>query len=94
MHVAKAIPAHAGLGSGTQLAVAIGAGLLKLEGLSRASAELGETAERGARSAIGMAAFEAGGFIVDGGRGPRRAPAARPPLRVPFPESWRAPFAG
>jgi beta-ribofuranosylaminobenzene 5'-phosphate synthase len=88
VHVAKAIPAHAGLGSGTQLAVAIGAGLLKLEGLSRASAELGETAERGARSAIGMAAFEAGGFIVDGGRGPRRAP---PPLllRVAFPESWR-----
>jgi beta-ribofuranosylaminobenzene 5'-phosphate synthase len=89
VHVAQAIPAHAGLGSGTQLALGVGAGLLRLEGLSRSSAELGELVERGARSAIGMAAFETGGFIVDGGRGPRRAP---PPLlmRAPFPDSWRA----
>jgi beta-RFAP synthase len=88
VHVTRAIPAHAGLGSGTQLALAIGAGLLRLEGRSRPSAGLGELVERGARSGIGMAAFESGGFIVDGGRGARDA---APPvlMRAAFPESWR-----
>jgi beta-RFAP synthase len=44
--------------------------------------------ERGARSAIGMAAFEIGGFVIDGGRG--AADLAPPVLaRVAFPEAWR-----
>lgn len=88
VHVTKAIPAHAGLGSGTQLALAIGAALLRLERRPRPGTALGELAERGARSGIGMAAFESGGFIVDGGRGTR---ASAPPIlmRAMFPESWR-----
>ncbi len=86
--VRRAIPAHAGLGSGTQLALAIGAGMLALEGRPRPSEALGALAERGARSAIGMAAFDEGGFIVDGGRGADDTP---PPVlvRLPFPETWR-----
>lgn len=87
--LASAIPAHAGLGSGTQLACAIGTALVRLEGLNRTPAELGAMIERGARSAIGMASFEGGGFIIDGGRGNADHP---PPVIVqtPFPESWRA----
>jgi beta-RFAP synthase len=88
VEVVRAIPAHAGLGSGTQLALAIGVALARLEGLAATAEEIGNLAGRGARSSIGMAAFEAGGFIVDGGRGALDQP---PPvlLRVPFPDAWR-----
>lgn len=84
----SAIPAHAGLGSGTQLALAIGAALLTLAGRPPSSETLAEIAGRGARSAIGMAAFDGGGFIVDGGRG---AGGGSPPIlvRLDFPGEWR-----
>ncbi|HEY8246076.1 MAG TPA: beta-ribofuranosylaminobenzene 5'-phosphate synthase family protein [Hyphomicrobium sp.] len=87
--ITSAIPSHAGLGSGTQLALAAGAALMELEGLAYSPARLGEIVDRGARSAIGMAAFEQGGFIVDGGRG---AIDRAPPIlvRTDFPEAWRA----
>lgn len=88
IEVRSAIPAHAGLGSGTQLALAIGLALMRLEGLSLTPQQIGDLAGRGVRSAIGMAAFEGGGFIVDGGRGAIDQP---PPVLVqmPFPEDWR-----
>lgn len=88
VEVARAIPAHAGLGSGTQLALAIGLALMRLEGLSLSAQQIGDLAGRGARSAIGMAAFEGGGFIVDGGRGGLDQP---PPvlIQMPFPDDWR-----
>lgn len=87
--VQSAIPAHAGLGSGTQLALAIGAAVLKLAGSQASASSLGEVVERGARSAIGITAFERGGFIVDGGRGTSGHP---PPtvVRLDFPADWRA----
>jgi beta-ribofuranosylaminobenzene 5'-phosphate synthase len=86
--VTKAIPAHAGLGSGTQLALSVGRALSVLEGVDVASKKLGESVERGARSAIGMAAFAVGGFIVDAGRGANdRAPPVI--IRRDFPEAWR-----
>jgi beta-RFAP synthase len=86
--VRQAIPSHAGLGSGTQLALALGAGLRALHGLPpdprRDAALLG----RGARSGIGIALFQAGGLAVDGGRGHATEP---PPLlaRLPIPDDWR-----
>lgn len=88
VEVGCAIPAHAGLGSGTQLALAIGFALMRLEGLSLTPHQIGDLAGRGARSAIGMAAFEDGGFIVDGGRGVLNQP---PPvlIQTPFPDDWR-----
>ena len=90
VEVGSAIPSHAGLGSGTQLALAVGAALARLEGLPPASARmLGEIHERGARSAIGIAAFERGGFIVDGGK-PERGAAPPVLMRADFPSSWRA----
>ncbi len=87
--VTSAIPPHAGLGSGTQLALAAGAALMTLEGIDYVPSQLGEAVSRGARSAIGMAAFGQGGFIVDGGRGARdRAPPIL--VRTEFPAAWRA----
>jgi beta-ribofuranosylaminobenzene 5'-phosphate synthase len=88
LDIQSAIPRHSGLGSGTQLALAVGAALMALEGRDHTPGELGELVDRGARSAIGMGAFESGGFIVDGGRGQRdHAPPIL--MRADFPESWR-----
>ena len=88
IQVTSAIPSHAGLGSGTQLALAVGAALIALEGIERTPSDIAALLDRGARSAIGLAAFETGGFIVDGGRG---AADRLPPIlmRSDFPDAWR-----
>jgi len=84
----EAIPAHAGLGSGTQLALAIGAAVARLEDRPLTPYGLAQLGERGARSGIGLAAFVDGGFLVDGGRGARdEAPPLT--LRTDFPDHWR-----
>jgi beta-ribofuranosylaminobenzene 5'-phosphate synthase len=86
--IEEAIPAHIGLGSGTQLGLAVAAGLARLYGLDRSAASLAEAVDRGLRSGIGIGAFDRGGFIVDGGRTRDGGP---PPLvaRQPFPPAWR-----
>lgn len=88
VEVEEAIPPHAGLGSGTQLALALGTGLLRLEGTPIGTRTLGEVVDRGARSAIGMTAFDQGGFIVDGGKTDSPTP---PPVlaRCDMPDTWR-----
>lgn len=82
------VPAHAGLGSGTQLALAIAAGLRRLHNLpldvEGDALQLG----RGARSGIGVGLFSRGGFVVDGGR--RNEPGLAPIIsRLPVPDKWR-----
>ena len=86
--VEEAIPAHMGFGSGTQLALAIGTAFCRLHGRAMDAEALAVRLGRGARSAVGVAAFRAGGFVVDGGRGAetRLAPIL---ARLPFPEDWR-----
>lgn len=86
--IEHAIPAHAGLGSGTQLALAVGATIAQLEGRPLSPADLAALGERGARSGIGLEAFASGGFIIDGGKGKTDRP---PPLtlRTNFPDEWR-----
>jgi beta-ribofuranosylaminobenzene 5'-phosphate synthase len=87
-HVETAIPAHAGLGSGTQLALAVGAAIARLQDETPAAGKLADIGERGARSGIGLEAFLSGGFIIDGGKGATGAP---PPvtIRSDFPDDWR-----
>ncbi len=84
----EAVPAHAGFGSGTQLALAVAAGLAALHGLPFDAPAAADALDRGNRSGVGLAAFREGGFIVDGGRGPDGGP---PPVvaRLPVPEAWR-----
>lgn len=88
VEIDEVVPAHVGLGSGTQLALAVAAGLRRLHGLPldvrRDAVRLG----RGARSGVGIALFERGGVVVDGGRGPA-ATAAPIVSQLPFPEHWR-----
>ena len=62
------IPAHAGLGSGTQLALSVASALARLFSIDASVRELAAVMDRGARSGIGIAAFEQGGFVVDAGR--------------------------
>ncbi|WP_036264299.1 beta-ribofuranosylaminobenzene 5'-phosphate synthase family protein [Methylocapsa aurea] len=86
--VRDAIPAHAGLGSGTQLALAIAAALRRLEGLAPDAPDDAALLQRGERSGIGAGLFDRGGLIVDGGRGEL---TRTPPViaRMEFPQEWR-----
>jgi beta-ribofuranosylaminobenzene 5'-phosphate synthase len=83
--VDSAIPGHAGLGSGTQLALAVGHALTRLHGMDADTAELGAVLGRGRRSGIGLSLFDRGGLIVDAGHG---AATLTPPLvsRMDFPD--------
>ena len=85
--IESAIPEHVGLGSGTQLGLAVAAGLARLHGRDLAAPALAATVERGARSGIGIGAFAQGGLLVDGGRaaGGEAAPIV---ARAEFPEDW------
>jgi beta-ribofuranosylaminobenzene 5'-phosphate synthase len=84
----EAIPAHVGLGSGTQLALAIAAALRRLEDLPPDTMGDALFLQRGLRSGIGAALFSMGGLVVDAGHG---AGKTMPPIvaRLDFPEDWR-----
>jgi beta-RFAP synthase len=86
--VVNALPQHAGLGSGTQLALAVAAALRRLYGLALDAPGDALQLDRGARSGVGVGLFEAGGLVVDAGRGPN---TAMPPIisRMDFPPEWR-----
>jgi beta-RFAP synthase len=88
LDIARAIPEHVGLGSGTQLALAVGTAFAALFDLPLQVQTLAARLDRGARSGIGIGAFDFGGFIVDGGR---TASGGHPPViaRLPFPVNWR-----
>jgi len=92
------IPEHVGLGSGTQLSLAVALALAKFFHKKIPVEELARTMVRGRRSGIGIGAFTQGGFLVDGGHrldseAGVRNPESRiqvPPIlfRYPFPENW------
>ncbi|GJE15359.1 beta-ribofuranosylaminobenzene 5'-phosphate synthase family protein [Methylobacterium marchantiae] len=88
IQVDEAIPAHAGFGSGTQLALSVAAALAALDGRAFSPDAFADALDRGNRSGVGLAAFTQGGLIVDGGRDASNGP---PPLiaRLAYPEAWR-----
>jgi beta-RFAP synthase len=59
---------HAGLGTGTQLAMAVAAGIDRLHERQHTFSELARAVGRGQRSALGVHGFQRGGFLVDGGK--------------------------
>jgi beta-ribofuranosylaminobenzene 5'-phosphate synthase len=86
--VAETVPAHVGLGSGTQLALAVAAGLRRLHNLPLDIESDALKLNRGARSGIGIGLFRGGGVVVDGGHG--TLPAAAPIVsHMTFPDVWR-----
>ncbi len=87
--VVTAPPQHVGLGSGTQLALAVGAALNASFGLPPMSAvELTQCMGRGQRSAVGTYGFFFGGLLIEEGKfaGEKLAPLRE---RIPLPEDWR-----
>ena len=67
IHIEEFYPSHSGLGSGTQAALAVGMAVNKLYNLKLDVVEIGRRVGRGGTSGVGIAAFENGGFILDGG---------------------------
>jgi beta-RFAP synthase len=88
IHITELIPEHAGFGSGTQLALALGKALAQLYQLDNNTQDIAQALGRGKRSGIGIATFDRGGFVVDGGLKPEQTV---PPMLVqqPYPEDWR-----
>jgi beta-ribofuranosylaminobenzene 5'-phosphate synthase len=102
--VRENVPSHTGLGSGSQIVLATARGIAEVYGRSVSVKDLAFLTGRGGTSGIGTAAFEHGGFIIDGGHAfgqgrekngfrPSSACAGvHPPpviVRHEFPPDWR-----
>jgi len=93
-------PSHSGLGSGTQLSLAVGKLLSDLDNREISVPQIANIVGRGGTSGIGVASFDEGGFIIDGGHHhgekpdflPSSASEASPPpiiARYDFPKDWK-----
>jgi beta-RFAP synthase len=82
-------PDHVGFGAGTQLGLAVAAGLRRFLALPDLPVEeLAASIGRGQRSSVGTYGFQHGGLIVDAGKesGQRLGRLAH---RIAVPEAWR-----
>ncbi|WP_101294370.1 beta-ribofuranosylaminobenzene 5'-phosphate synthase family protein [Halegenticoccus soli] len=97
--VERALPRHAGLGSGTQLALATLSAVARAHGRDPGVRDRAPALGRGGRSGVGVAAFESGGFVLDAGHPTARFTTARPAdgdwtvpavaARHEIPDHWR-----
>lgn len=96
----EVFPTHSGLGSGTQLSLAVARVILEMNDLNIPIRKIAEIVGRGGTSGIGVASHEIGGFIVDGGHklGDKKgfvpssastAPPAPILARYNFPSDWK-----
>jgi len=89
----EVIPRHTGLGSGTQLALAVATAAGAISGQESPASRLAMEVGRGVRSGVGIHGFEQGGFLVDGRTG--HTPSSPQCLaRCEVPGSWRFVLAG
>jgi beta-ribofuranosylaminobenzene 5'-phosphate synthase len=97
--VSDSLPRHAGLGSGTQVALSALSGVATAYGRAVRPREVAPDLGRGGRSGVGVATFEAGGFVLDAGHPTVRFTTSRPPrgewtvpavsARHDVPDDWR-----
>ncbi len=97
--VRESLPRHVGLGSGTQLAAATLAAVAVAHGEEPRVRERAPALGRGGRSGVGVATFEAGGFVLDAGHPTARFTTDRPAdgewtvppvaARHDAPDDWR-----
>jgi beta-ribofuranosylaminobenzene 5'-phosphate synthase len=99
VRVEQALPRHAGLGSGTQLALATLTAVARAHDCEVDPRERAPELGRGGRSGVGVGVFEDGGFLLDAGHptvqfttdrpadGEWRVPAVA--VRHRIPDSWR-----
>jgi beta-ribofuranosylaminobenzene 5'-phosphate synthase len=95
----ESLPRHTGLGSGTQLAAATLAAVAAAHGEPARVRERAPALGRGGRSGVGVATFEAGGFVLDAGHPTARFTTDRPAdgewtvppvaARHAVPDDWR-----
>jgi beta-RFAP synthase len=87
--ISRCAPEHAGLGTGTQLGLAVAQAISASIGAAELPAvELAGRIGRGERSAVGIHGFSLGGLLVDGGKRPGDSVAPMV-ARVAFPVAWR-----
>ncbi|MFC7154143.1 beta-ribofuranosylaminobenzene 5'-phosphate synthase family protein [Halomarina halobia] len=99
VRLVEPLPRHVGLGSGTQHALATLAAVARAHDRPVRVRERAPALDRGGRSGVGVAAFEAGGFVVDAGHPAERFTTAPPPpgewtvpavaARHDVPDDWR-----
>lgn len=89
--VKQVIPEHVGLGSGTQLALAVAASISRLFDLKASVHELAVMLGRTKQSGVGTGVFAQGGLVVDAGKNSRDINQKIIPLvcRHPIPNDWR-----
>ncbi|WP_226006799.1 beta-ribofuranosylaminobenzene 5'-phosphate synthase family protein [Natrinema salinisoli] len=95
----ESLPRHVGLGSGTQLALAVLTATARAHGIEPRIRDYAPAMGRGGRSGVGVATFEDGGFVVDAGHPTNRfttEPPAEGDWTVPpvvarhsLPSEWR-----
>jgi beta-ribofuranosylaminobenzene 5'-phosphate synthase len=99
VRLVEALPRHAGLGSGTQHALATLTAVARAAGRAPRVRERAPSLGRGGRSGVGVAVFESGGFVVDAGHPTERFTTSPPPqgewtvppvlARHDVPADWR-----
>jgi beta-ribofuranosylaminobenzene 5'-phosphate synthase len=99
VRVLEHIPRHVGLGSGTRLALATYVAIARAHDLAPDVRAAAPVLGRAGRSGVGVATFEAGGFVIDGGHRTDRfttEPPAEGEWTVPpvlarhrVPDAWR-----
>jgi len=103
LRVDERLPRHVGLGSGTQSALATYAAIAAAYDRTPQPRQHAPRLGRGGRSGVGVATFEQGGFVVDGGHPTERFTTDPPTVgewRVPavsarqrLPDQWRVVLA-
>lgn len=89
IEISQAIPEHQGLGSGTQLGMAVTEAIGRLNGETHLTPQLlASDSRRGQRSSIGLYGYFEGGFLVDAGHQSGES-IGQIACRFPFPENWR-----
>jgi beta-ribofuranosylaminobenzene 5'-phosphate synthase len=86
VQVRERFPRHVGLGSGTQLALATLIAVARAHDLTADARTVAPRLGRGGRSGVGVATFEQGGFVVDGGH-----PTERFTHKPPAEGDWDVP---
>ncbi len=89
--VKQVIPEHVGLGSGTQLALAVAASISRLFDVKASPYELAAVMGRVAQSGVGTGVFAQGGLVVEAGKNTQNSNCKTFPVifRQNFPEEWR-----
>ncbi len=95
VHIAveQALPPHTGLGSGTQLGLAVGRALAELYGVPVDPVALSLAVGRARRSAIGTWIFAGGGLVVEGGHAREREGCGPLISRIELPPDWHCVLA-